>query len=156
MEHGSGYLEFGLHGKHCIHFRIRPSEGIRTDPLTNPQMFELIVGYPPFDNLMPNKDDLIREWVAMFGPLPEEWKHHNPPPQADDAALDPVTLADWLHDTYFDGEKKVRFAEAQIEVVGELLQWMMRYRPGDRPKISEVLEHDWFRKNPFAHGNDRV
>ena len=37
------------------------------------KIFELIVGYPPFDNLMPNKDDLIREWIWMFGKLPEEW-----------------------------------------------------------------------------------
>lgn len=37
------------------------------------KIFELIVGYPPFDNLMPSKDDLIREWISMFGKLPEEW-----------------------------------------------------------------------------------
>lgn len=37
------------------------------------KIFELVVGYPAFDNFMPNKDDLIREWVSMFGDLPEEW-----------------------------------------------------------------------------------
>ena len=38
------------------------------------KIFELVVGYPPFDNFMPNKDELIREWISMFGDLPEEWK----------------------------------------------------------------------------------
>lgn len=37
------------------------------------KIFELIVGYPPFDNFMPNKVDLVREWISMFGKLPEEW-----------------------------------------------------------------------------------
>lgn len=41
-------------------------------------MFQLIVGYPPFDNFMPNKDDLIRDWVSMFGDLPEEWREDLP------------------------------------------------------------------------------
>ena len=43
---------------------------------------ELIVGYPPFDNLMPNRDDLIREWVSMLGDLPQEWGEYLPPTQA--------------------------------------------------------------------------
>ncbi|KAL9102567.1 MAG: hypothetical protein Q9163_002285 [Psora crenata] len=44
-------------------------------------IFELIVGYPPFDNFMPNRDDLIREWVSMLGDLPQEWGEYLPPPQ---------------------------------------------------------------------------
>lgn len=46
------------------------------------KIFELIVGYPPFDNFMPKKDDLIREWVSMFEDLPEEWKEDVPPTRA--------------------------------------------------------------------------
>jgi hypothetical protein len=42
------------------------------------KIFELVVGYPPFDNFMPNKDELIREWVSMFGDLPEEWRERLP------------------------------------------------------------------------------
>ncbi|KAL8838478.1 MAG: hypothetical protein Q9176_005030 [Flavoplaca citrina] len=41
-------------------------------------IFELVVGYPPFDNFMPNQDDLIREWVSMFGDVPEEWRERLP------------------------------------------------------------------------------
>ena len=39
------------------------------------KIFELIVGYPPFDNLMPKRDDLIREWMSMFGDPPEEYRN---------------------------------------------------------------------------------
>lgn len=46
------------------------------------QIFELIVGYPPFDNFLPNKDDLIREWISMFGDLPKEWNNLLPPAEA--------------------------------------------------------------------------
>lgn len=46
------------------------------------KIFELVVGYPPFDNFMPNKDDLIREWVLMFGDLPDEWREGLPSPRA--------------------------------------------------------------------------
>ena len=42
------------------------------------KIFELVVGYPPFDNILPNKDDLVREWVSMFGDLPEEWRQSLP------------------------------------------------------------------------------
>lgn len=99
---------------------------------------------------MPNKDDLIPEWVSMFGPLPEEWRAHIPPPEIGFPELEEVTLTDWLHDTYFDDNKTTCFAEEHIEVAGELLQSIMEYRPLDRPQISGLLVHPWFRENPFA------
>jgi len=46
------------------------------------KIFELVVGYPPFDNFMPKKDELIREWVSMFGDLPKEWREGLPSPGA--------------------------------------------------------------------------
>ncbi|KAL9017229.1 MAG: hypothetical protein Q9185_005432 [Variospora sp. 1 TL-2023] len=120
---------------------------ISTDRL--PKMFELVVGYPPFDNLMPNKDDLIREWVSMLGNLPQKWARHFPCSEPDDVELDQVTLPDWLHDTYFDEGKKRDFAEAHIEELGELLQSMMQYCPSNRPGVSELLKSPWFQKNPW-------
>ena len=29
------------------------------------------------------KDDIVNEWIGVFGDLPEEWKNHNPPKTAD-------------------------------------------------------------------------
>ena len=46
------------------------------------KIFELVVGYPPFNNFMPEKDELIREWISMFGDLPDEWTDGLPSPRA--------------------------------------------------------------------------
>ncbi|KAL8908794.1 MAG: hypothetical protein Q9171_005294 [Xanthocarpia ochracea] len=97
---------------------------------------------------MPNKDRLIREWVSMFGDFPEEWRTElRSSKAADDTSAeeepdyDRVTLADWLHETYFDDGKKVEFTEEHIGLFGELLQLIMQYRPSDRPSVSELLKH---------------
>ena len=53
------------------------------------KIFELVVGYPPFDNFMPHKDELIREWVSMFGDLPQEWREGLPSPSATGMYMSP-------------------------------------------------------------------
>ncbi|KAL8918353.1 MAG: hypothetical protein Q9172_005464 [Xanthocarpia lactea] len=119
-------------------------------------LFELIVGCPPFANIMLNKDRLIREWVSMFGDFPEEWgtelrrsKAADDTSAEEEPDYDCVPLADWLHDTYFNDDeevvfREVEFAEEHIELFGELLQSIMQYRPSDRPSVSELLIHPWF------------
>lgn len=134
-------------------------------------MFELITGYPLFDDGLASKDVLVRDWISTLGPLPDEWKDHVPP-KAVDTESDEGPLTDRLHETYFEphrlyeryceddvaacfaeahfeDNKTVRFAEAHIEVLEELLDSMMQYRPSDRPPIFELLKHPWFEKNPF-------
>lgn len=66
----------------------------------------------------------------------------------EDADFERFTLAGWLHETYFDDEKKTYFTETDIENLGSLLQWMMQYRPSSRPQTSELLGHIWFQENP--------
>ncbi|MCJ1425254.1 hypothetical protein MMC29_003142 [Sticta canariensis] len=114
-------------------------------------IFELVVGYPPFDNFMPEKDELIREWISMFGDLPDEWRDGLPSPRAiEDLESERVTLCDWLHETYFDDDKKQYFSKADIDTLGTLLQSVMQYRPSDRPRASDLLNHTWFQRNPFT------
>lgn len=48
------------------------------------KIFELVVGCPLFNNFWPRKDDLIRDWISMFGDLPDEWKDGLPPPRTSD------------------------------------------------------------------------
>ena len=114
------------------------------------QMFEFIVGYPPFDNIIPDRDVLIRNWVSTFCPLPDKWTRHFPVSRMGTEDIDQSNLADWLHDTYFDDDKPAGFAEAHIEMAGGMLQSIMQYQPTDRPRLSRILEHPWFEKNPFA------
>ncbi|KAL2054438.1 hypothetical protein ABVK25_005186 [Lepraria finkii] len=100
---------------------------------------------------MPNKDELIQEWISMFGDLPEEWREGLPSRRAtEDFKSERVTLCDWLHETYFDDDKKQYFSKADIDTLGTLLQLLMQYRPSDRPRASDLLNHTWFQRNPFT------
>ncbi|KAL2041156.1 hypothetical protein N7G274_006100 [Stereocaulon virgatum] len=115
------------------------------------KIFEPVVGYPPFDKFMPKKDELIREWVSMFGDLPEEWRERLPLGRATDMfESEQVTLHDWLHETHFEDDKKQCFSKAEIDTLGTLLQLMMQYRPSDRPKASDLLNYTWFQRKPFT------
>lgn len=42
-------------------------------PLIDLQLFELVMGFPPFDNIIPTKTRLARQWISMFGLLPKDW-----------------------------------------------------------------------------------
>lgn len=111
--------------------------------------FELVTGQTPFDNIMPNKNDLMQKWLATFDDLPEDWKAHTN--VALTADVERMSLPEWLHHCYFvDEDKAVEFAGEHIEGLGDLLTKMMRYRPEDRLSTREILEHRWFKRNPFG------
>ena len=67
----------------------------------------------------------------------------------EDLEIRPCSLVEWLHETYFDDEKNIYFTEAEIQAAGDLLQSMMQYRPSNRPRASQLLNHRWFRNNRF-------
>ena len=114
-------------------------------------IFSLIVGYPCFDSFFPDKDNLIRNWIATFGELPIEWRKFTPPKGAtEDLEIPPMTITEWLHETYYDDdEKSPHFSKKDVEATGALLSSMMQYRPADRPRASELQNHSWFQHNPF-------
>ena len=61
-----------------------------------------------------------------------------------------VTLRDWLHETYSDNDKRRYFSKVDIDALGALLNSVMQYRPSDRPRAPDLLNHTWFQRNPFA------
>ncbi|KAL8900416.1 MAG: hypothetical protein Q9207_005706 [Kuettlingeria erythrocarpa] len=106
-------------------------------------LYEIITGYPFFEASVVTKDFLIRDWMSTLKPLPEMWKSRVPP-KAVDPELDEGTLTDRLHEAYFEerwlferyfdddvelcfekahieDDKTVRFAQADIKVLGQLL-----------------------------------
>ena len=140
------------------------------------------MGYPPFDNILPQKDELVREWVSMFGDLPTEWgkdlpshkdistyisiprlgfshqslytpKHQFFPKKLifmqEESEFDSTSLRDWLHQTYFEDDKKPNFSRRDINTLGDLLDSMLQYRPSDRPQASDLLKYPWLRQDPF-------
>lgn len=114
-------------------------------------IFELVTGQPPFDSIMQTKGGLILQWIAAFGSLPEKWKATANEIIGDTTAdLDQRSVADWLHECYFDECRDPEFAEEDIRSLGDLIVKMMKYRPEDRLPTKEILEHEWFAKNPLA------
>ncbi|ERF70296.1 hypothetical protein EPUS_06337 [Endocarpon pusillum Z07020] len=111
-------------------------------------IFEIIVGYPPFDNMMPTREGLVREWIAMFGQLPEGWSDRAADHKENaDSVIEPVTLRKWLFDTYFENDKKADFSGTDMERLADLLASMLTYLPCARPQAAELLEHAWFQTN---------
>ena len=82
--------------------------------------------------------------------MPEKWKARAKAiTNGIDADIDAMPFSDWLHDCYFDGVRDPQFAEEHIEVLGDLLTKMMRYKPEDRLSTKEILQHGWFASNPL-------
>lgn len=44
-----------------------------------------------------------------------------------------------------------RLAEEEVELLGDLLEKMLRYLPDERITIREVLEHPWFKYTEAIH-----
>ena len=109
--------------------------------------FELVTGWPPFEYTMPLEDGLIGQWMDKVGPLPPEWKV---PPTAQQSEFDPMNIAEWLRESYYDGHRDTDLAEEHIECLGDLLSSMMRYRPDERPSTRDILKHQWFAKDPLS------
>lgn len=125
-------------------------------------MFELVTGQPPFDCFMPSEDSLVLEWIAMFGDVPEEWRNRAKVVVGDSKAdFDKRSISAQLHAYYFGSEEtsycvqkgKPEFSTEDLELMGDLLSKMMRYRPEERLSTQEILKHEWFAKNPLG-GDD--
>ncbi|KKZ61962.1 hypothetical protein EMCG_03555 [[Emmonsia] crescens] len=108
-------------------------------------IFELVVGYPPFDNLMVTKNHLIQQMIISIRDLPKEWKSRYKPPDTKDFYMEEsFSLESWLHETYFDEDKKMDLSKAEIEMLAILLRRMIQYDRERRPSPSELLRDPWF------------
>ncbi|PNS14830.1 hypothetical protein CAC42_2059 [Sphaceloma murrayae] len=107
-------------------------------------IFQLATGQTPFDNLMPNEDALVREWIATFGPLPSPWRPTRDIPRVE--SIEEMPLREWLRECYYGVERKPEFAEQHIEWLGEMLKEMMQYEPQRRTEARYVLNAKWFER----------
>ncbi|KAJ7766733.1 kinase-like domain-containing protein [Mycena metata] len=57
------------------------------------------------------------------------------------------TEDDDVYDGHLAEQSGTRIPEQEVEVFGDLLEKMMRYRPEERIKINEVVGHVWFANN---------
>ncbi|KAG6864085.1 hypothetical protein C0991_000262, partial [Blastosporella zonata] len=135
-------------------------------------IFQIRAGFPLFESFFGTDDDVLKEMVATLGKLPETWWHlfenrhlwfdedGNPKPQELQETLVLVEKTSIKQKLVGIGSQDVppengtdgpmiertgtRLGDIEIELLGDLLGKMLRYRPEDRISIREVASHPWF------------
>ncbi|KIM46980.1 hypothetical protein M413DRAFT_63939 [Hebeloma cylindrosporum] len=135
-------------------------------------IFEIRAGFPLFEAFLGGDDEILKEIVATLGKLPEPWwtafdnhhlwfdEHGKPKARELQQVLLPaektsvkqklasIGTQDAPPAIGSDGPMMERtgtkLEKVEIELLGDLLAKMLRYRPEDRIKISEVVSHPWF------------
>lgn len=137
-------------------------------------IFEIRAGFPLFDPFLGSDTDVLRQTVETLGRLPDPWwssfserglwfEEDGEPKSAEVQALAGVLLrsnkssiraklrAIGTEDdrTFVEGpmiEKSgVRLSEEEGELLQDLLERMLRYRPEERIGMREVVEHPWLK-----------
>ncbi|KAI9719395.1 MAG: hypothetical protein M1812_003466 [Candelaria pacifica] len=108
-------------------------------------MFELIVGSSLFTHIPPERNELICQWIGMFGNPPEDWKVKLP---TNVLEYDDDPLERWFQESYFQEPRVPDLSQSDITSAGALLQLIMKYRPSDRPSVASLLDHPWLLRGP--------
>ncbi|TFY66285.1 hypothetical protein EVG20_g4810 [Dentipellis fragilis] len=137
-------------------------------------IFEIRAGFPLFDPLLRSDADVLRQTVETLGKLPEPWwksfaeqalwfDEDGEPKSEKDQKLAGALLcsskssireklrsigtqddSSYLNEGPMIEKSGVRLCEEEIELLGQLLEKMLRYRPEERIRMPEVVEHPWF------------
>jgi serine/threonine-protein kinase SRPK3 len=129
-------------------------------------IFQIRVGIPLFYSLLGGHSRILKATVQTFGKLPEPWwsafesRHlwfdERGEPKAGTEATKTPIKQQLASVGYYNNPPPTRVGdpmvepfgtgldEVEIELLGDLLEKMMRYRPEDRMKIFEVVAHPWF------------
>ena len=135
-------------------------------------IFQIRAGSPLFDAFLGGDDEVLKEIVATLGKLPELWwgafenRHRwfdeDGEPKAPElqhvrlpakkTSIKQKLASIGSHDvppaTGDDGpmieRPGTKLDNVEIQVLGDLLEKMLRYQPRDRIKICEVVAHPWF------------
>ncbi|EIM91661.1 kinase-like protein [Stereum hirsutum FP-91666 SS1] len=121
-------------------------------------IFESRAGFPLFEAFLGGTGDVAREWVEVFGEMPEPWWDALEERRGwDGVEVVPGTssirerlreIGTMDESDGYEGRMMevpgTRLEEDEVELLGDLLEGMVRYRPEERLEIREVLEHPWF------------
>ena len=146
---------------------IRPPEAYfePTTPLSFPSdiwslacvIFELFAHRSLIDGMLASQDDITRQQVQLQGRLPDEWwgKFENrekwfhedgtPRSKEEDVYGWDRRFEEWIQEPRAYRGMEVMGKEEK-EVLLEMLQWMLKWRPSERPSADQVLETAWMRK----------
>ncbi|GLB05557.1 hypothetical protein AtubIFM57258_000846 [Aspergillus tubingensis] len=110
-------------------------------------LFELFVGQPPFDNFMITPKILVEQMQEMAGEaLPDRWVPLWKSMRGEDVTeYGGPGLQEWLEEMYFDGERKEDLSKDDIVELGRIIRKLLRFEPGARASVEEILDEPWFR-----------
>jgi serine/threonine-protein kinase SRPK3 len=110
------------------------------------QLFELVVGQPPFDNFMTTPTILVRQMLEIANDeLPERWEQTwRAMNSASPGEKSGYTLQEWLEEMYFDGERNNDLTREVILTVGKLVRSMLQFEPSKRASAEKMLQDPWF------------
>ncbi|KAG6834369.1 hypothetical protein H0H93_010090 [Arthromyces matolae] len=135
-------------------------------------IFQIRAGSPLFETFFEAEDEVLKQIVSTLGKPPESWwdsykdrhpwfdEDGNPKPQELQRGFVPVEKTSIKQKLSEIGSQDVpseggtdgsmfeppgaRMDEVEINLLGDLLEKMVRYRPEDRININEVASHPWF------------
>jgi len=135
-------------------------------------IFEIRAGFPLFEAFLGGDDEILKEIVATLGKFPEPWwsafENHplwfdedgKPKARELQQVLLPAEKTSIVQKLASIGDQDVppaigndgpmmerpgtKLDEVEIQLLGDLLAKMLRYRSEDRIQISEVTSHPWF------------
>jgi serine/threonine-protein kinase SRPK3 len=128
-------------------------------------LFEIRAGFPLFDPTWASGTLILVQYVNMLGKLPEPWwtsftnrleyfEENGDPKRKEDrtsiraqlrsvGTWDSPSGGDWDNAPMFE-PLGTRLSEHEIELLGDLVSKMVRYRPEERITMDEVVRHPWF------------
>ncbi|KAH7916656.1 CMGC/SRPK protein kinase [Hygrophoropsis aurantiaca] len=137
-------------------------------------IFGTRAGYSLFDSLLHSDEIIWMQIVETLGKLPEpwwsafaprkQWFEDNGEPKPEDVQkregalliAAKSSIREKLRqigeeegppgrgDSWISEATCTKLDEAEVELLGDLLEKMLRYRPEDRVTMREVIEHPWF------------
>lgn len=137
-------------------------------------IFEIRAGSALFESFTGSDIDVLRQTVETLGRLPDPWwnafkqrplwfEEDGQPKSEQDQECAGVILKAYKSsiraklreigkqdDPTFEDEGSMiemsgaRLPEAEVELLGDLLEKMLKYSPGERIRIQDVIRHPWF------------
>ncbi|BCS07329.1 hypothetical protein ALUC_11710A [Aspergillus luchuensis] len=109
-------------------------------------LFELFVGQPPFDSFLITPKILVEQMQEMGGEaLPDRWAPLWESMRGENATeAGGPGLQEWLEEMYFDGERKEDMTRDDIVELGRIIRKLLRFEPGARASVEEILNDPWF------------
>jgi serine/threonine-protein kinase SRPK3 len=125
-------------------------------------LFEIRAGAPLFDTFLGSDAYILSQMVSTLGKLPDPWwaawdkRLESFTEDGEPLRMSKTSIREQLHDIGTQDEKPweqegtlieetgTRLAEEEVELLGDLLEKMLRYRPEERLTMDEVIRHPWF------------